>query len=297
MSSLSPGETLSFGGVTFVPILGKKDMEGPDASLLEEAMAHGHTELTEVSAEGKVNALRIRHRGDQRLLLLDGEEVLGAKQNRIFNTSFLIPPDSVVEVPVSCVEQGRWSYDSCQFLAAQRVVSSHTRSRKLRSLTGSLRQRGHYDTDQRAVWEEVRKYGTRVGGHAPTGAFSALADSRVEHAEALLPRLTPLPEQVGLALVHGSSLVSLDIFGSPSLFTRAWKKLARGMLLEVYGDAPQEGDAWGIVARALLSLPEVATSRRPAPGCGETLHGIDRGMAVSALTYEGHVYHLVATAA
>jgi len=38
-----------------------------------------------------------------------GEELVGGKQDRIVNSSFLIAGKTEVVIPVSCVEQGCWS--------------------------------------------------------------------------------------------------------------------------------------------------------------------------------------------
>ena len=45
---------------------------------------------------------------DVAVLLYEGEEVLGAQQNRTFDVSVLVPAGASVRVPVSCVEHGRW---------------------------------------------------------------------------------------------------------------------------------------------------------------------------------------------
>src|SRR5687768_1685391 len=94
---------LSAHGLALVPIH-RKDPSSLAASLLAEALGHGEAMVTEVG-QGQVNTVRVEHRGLAPLLLLDGEEVIGAKQNRVFNASFLVAPGSTVEVPVSCVEK------------------------------------------------------------------------------------------------------------------------------------------------------------------------------------------------
>jgi hypothetical protein len=70
--------------VTLVPLIRDGD-DGPDALLLEEGIRGGHSRVAEVSESGVVNAIRVEHDGALPLLILDGELVLGAKQNRLFN--------------------------------------------------------------------------------------------------------------------------------------------------------------------------------------------------------------------
>jgi hypothetical protein len=51
-------------------------------------------------------------------LIVEGEELLGAKQNRIVNATFLVAGKTEIVIPVSCVEQRRWRYDSESFASA-----------------------------------------------------------------------------------------------------------------------------------------------------------------------------------
>ena len=83
---------------------------GPEYITLREAIERGVFTVTEVSEGGSVPELMVANKGDVAVLLLDGEEVRGAKQNRILNTTILVGPKSTIKVPVSCVEHGRWSY-------------------------------------------------------------------------------------------------------------------------------------------------------------------------------------------
>lgn len=46
--------------------------------------------MTEVSEAGSVPSLRVVNKGERAVFLLDSEELVGAKQNRILNTSVLI---------------------------------------------------------------------------------------------------------------------------------------------------------------------------------------------------------------
>lgn len=62
------------------------------------------------------------------MLFVEGQELKGAKQNRVLNTSVLIGAKSKTVLPVSCVEQGRWRYVSKGFTASGSYGSSKLRS-------------------------------------------------------------------------------------------------------------------------------------------------------------------------
>src|SRR3954462_8228887 len=58
-----------------------------------------------------VNDLLVDNPLDVAVLLYEGEEVQGAQQDRTLDVSVLVPARSRLEVPVSCVEAGRWDGD------------------------------------------------------------------------------------------------------------------------------------------------------------------------------------------
>src|SRR5215467_3164493 len=86
-----------------------------DYLLSDEAIQAGSVTVQEVSEGGSVPNLLVENIGDIRVLFLEGEELVEAKQNRILNTSVLLPARSKIKIPVSCVERGRWAYKSRQF--------------------------------------------------------------------------------------------------------------------------------------------------------------------------------------
>jgi hypothetical protein len=56
-------------------------------TLSDHGIASGVVTVEEVSASGSVPELLVENKGDIRVLFLEGEELIGAKQNRILNTS------------------------------------------------------------------------------------------------------------------------------------------------------------------------------------------------------------------
>ena len=87
--------------------------------LLDEALNQNAIEIVEKDADGSVPELRVNNKSNKMVLILDGEELVGAKQNRIVNTTILVQGNTTVIIPVSCAEHGRWSCPS-HFIAGKK---------------------------------------------------------------------------------------------------------------------------------------------------------------------------------
>lgn len=117
LETLHAATPVTFGDIAVIPLRTLAFVD-PPWLLLSEALASASVEISEISDQGTVPTIHIANRGVQDVLLLDGEELVGAKQNRILNTAVLVRAHSTLEVPVSCVEEGRWRYRSRRFLPA-----------------------------------------------------------------------------------------------------------------------------------------------------------------------------------
>ena len=105
------GQPLRRGAISVFPLFSDTERSVP-YRLSEEAFADQTIIVEEVDEGGSVPDLRVRNTGDERVLFLEGEELVGAKQNRVLNTSVLVAAGSKLKIPVSSVEQGRWRYRS-----------------------------------------------------------------------------------------------------------------------------------------------------------------------------------------
>ena len=64
-------------------------------------------DASELSESGVVGRISVTNKSNSHLVLLDGEALVGAKQNRIVERSMIIGPQSSLSVPVNCVWSGR----------------------------------------------------------------------------------------------------------------------------------------------------------------------------------------------
>src|SRR5262249_32629774 len=141
---------------------------------LDEALQTGRFRVSEVSDTGWVPELRVDNGLDRPVFLLDGEELGGAKQNRVINLSLMIPALATVTIPVSCVEAGRWHGFDDDFSAAPRAQFARGRARKLGQVSQSLRSDAAAHADQWDVWHEISIKSARMGAQSATAAMAAL---------------------------------------------------------------------------------------------------------------------------
>src|SRR5437899_3338299 len=108
LSQLDLGEPQQFKNIVILPVFTGVN-HPPEYLTLTDALAQKLAAITEVSQAGSVPALKVANGSQLFLLLLDGEELIGARQNRTVNTSILLAGKSETIIPVSCTEAGRWA--------------------------------------------------------------------------------------------------------------------------------------------------------------------------------------------
>src|ERR1051326_655408 len=99
------GDPVEHRGVVIAPLFPRTDLRA-EYLTLDQAVPLGF-HVTELDAEASRPELIAKTPLDANVLLYDGEELLGAKQNRILNVTVLVPARSETKIPVSCVEEGR----------------------------------------------------------------------------------------------------------------------------------------------------------------------------------------------
>ena len=132
LEALELGEPTVHRNLAVFPLLGGRGGR-PPYDTLKEALDAGTVTVAEVSEGGSVPRLALENRGERPVLVIDGEELVGAKQNRVLNLTILAPAGKSIVIPVSCVEQGRWSYRSRHFEDHGRILFSKARAAKSRA--------------------------------------------------------------------------------------------------------------------------------------------------------------------
>ena len=282
------GDPVAHRGIVVTPLFPARDPVARYITL-DEALPRGLT-ITETSDAGSVPELAVVNPLDVNVLLYDGEELVGAKQNRILNVSVLVGSDAKLPIPVSCVEQGRWAQTSADFDAATHISHAHLRRRKAELLAAQPMARG---VAQSEVWQEIGEKQERMSVSSPTGAnrdtFAAFGE-RLRELEDAFPLQ---PGQCGAVLAIGEDLC-LDTVSRPDAFARLWPKLRAGYLLDALERLDGQPTAIERIAGFVDEAGEAPSTRGPSPGLGHDLRLRRPGVVGSGLELEDELVQLSA---
>jgi hypothetical protein len=229
---------------------------------LEQALGAGEAEVTE-RPSATVPELVLRNKGQQMLLVLDGEEIIGGLQNRIVNASFLVAAETTVALPVSCVERGRW-HDVAPTFAVGESSYQSLRRMKHAQVTESLRASGRHMSDQGAIWASVDSTAQLTGSFSPSGAMHDIYRNRTHDLSAYQQALGYVAGACGLLVALNGRVVGGDVFDQPVTAETLWPKLVRSYVLDALAGDPgaqaERDNAVQILARAQGARCEVFPS-------------------------------------
>jgi len=287
------GTPQTAGRLTLLPVF--CDGPGLEYVTLAEAQKEGTVEVTEVDAAGTVSTLQVKTSSKVPVLVIDGEVLVGLKQNRVLNTTILVPAETTLEIPVSCVEAGRWRHATSKASRTDYALSPKLRAMKRRSVTTSARAFGTFVADQGAVWRGVASHLGELGVDSDTLAYSDIEKQRGPEIEDRLRQLQPETGQSGvLAYVDGEP-VALDLFDRPSTLARLWQGLIGSYIAESL--IPKSGGRTVDVKAALewiwMAGAGEATRHR-AVGLGESVSITGGEHYTSALVVDGVAVHIAA---
>jgi hypothetical protein len=288
------GRQQSYKNMALFPLLSTYSLD-LDYLLLDEALTAGVIEIVEAVKEGTVPELRVINKSPRMILILDGEELVGAKQNRIVNTTILVQANDTIIIPVSCVESGRWSYNSLQFRSEQRIMSSNLRAMKAEQVQYSLKSTGNYGSNQGAIWDEISEKVSRRGAQSPSMAMSEIYKKDRLSIEEYAGHFRFIDSQLGAVFMINGKVVGMDSFGRADSFSKVFRKLVESYSLDAIdwfdpekGHKPLKGGVTGFIRDALVSQ----TESRPSVGIGTDLRMESKKMTGFALTLDDRIIHM-----
>lgn len=295
-TQLTLGEPQVVGPLAVFPVFGPPPVL--EYRAFSAAIEHGAF-VKELDQGASVNRLLVGNPTDLALLLYEGEQVVGAQQDRAMDSNVLVGAGAEIEVPVSCVEAGRWdgSRSDEHFASAPHADDPSLRRIKRESALRSAEQGLAGRPAQGEVWDEVGSRLQRFGVDSQSSKFGDLFEQRRGEIGALADDIEARPDQVGALACVGGAPIALDVVGRPDVFAALHDRLVRGYSLDALAARPRmdRDPADATLAGAFLARVQDA-SRRPAPtpglGAAHTLVG-DR-LVGGSLTHEEELVALCA---
>jgi hypothetical protein len=261
--------------------------------LADEAIGSGGVKVEEVGESGSVPNLLVDNQAETLVLFLEGEELKGAKQNRVLNMSLLAPAKSRTTIPVSCVEQGRWRYVSRHFGSSGRHSSSKLRHILRKSVTRRVKDAGEHLADQQQVWMEVDRQMDSLGSDSKTMAMSDTFESYKDKLAEFHEHLKYVDGATGLAVAVGSKVVSVDVFDKPATCRKVWDRLMTGMIMDALEPGEQAATpGTEDVEKMLTALENAPWQEAPTVGAGQEFRAeLEGDRHAMALVQNGSVVH------
>ena len=294
LSRLSLGQPQSFANMALFPLI-SAHTEPPDYLVLEEALKQEVGHISEISEGGSVPELAFENNALSRVLLVDGEQLVGARQNRILNISILVPAGKKLTIPVSCCEQGRWGYTGAhRFSSSDSSLFARAKAKKMMQVSASMKSRGDRRSDQGEIWNDIAMKSASLGVHSGT---SAMEDVYAQLRDRLADYVTAfklVPGQSGAVVALDGRVVGLELFDSPATFARFFEKLLKSFALDaIDARQPVTGVPAAEIARDFIAhLMASSAETFAALGDGEDVRLQGADVVAGALVADGRVRHL-----
>lgn len=248
-------EAITFKNLTIYPIAadpsfienneGVKELMG-----LKEAIQLDRFRISEKKPFGRfedmdaVNNLTVQNKTDQTIFLMNGDIVQGGRQDRVLAQSRIIPPRTITDIAVFCVERGRWQFrDSSPEEEGSEQEKTNQRALAFKGYynvaSSQIRRTIEYSNEQKEVWEQVSKITTANQAENPTHAYTGLEASeeytkdRAAYLNALELNFDENKRVVGWIAGSGSEILGADIFGHPELCERQYEALLHSYITDV----------------------------------------------------------------
>ena len=214
---------------------------------LKRGIISGIVEITECEMS-TVGTVLARNNGNIPLVLIDGDEIVGAKQNRIMNRSLIIPPHSTMHVSVSCTEQGRWHYgrNRREYINLNRdhdfnedLKEENLEHFEVSDFAADFSTRMRKSEDlfekrdcQSTVWDSISDLENKTLFKSSTSALHDNFENHRSRQNEYLKHFNIEFGQSGAIFIINGQIKGLELFANPSIYHDYHEKIFRTYIME-----------------------------------------------------------------
>ena len=222
--NISLGEPVFLRNLKIFPVRNDSPSSGNGSFASIDEVLKSHEGAFRELETPDINTIGFDNNSDRSVLMIDGEEITGAFQNRIIAASSLVESHSSRDVAVVCAEEGRWS-EIGGFRSGQCSFP------QLRSVL--LKSRNQKKDVQQHVWNEIERKLTVTKTLSTTSSMHDIYDSLDDEISRYLEGFTGFNNQsVGFIGCAGGRILGCDIFSHPELYRSFELKLLRSYALD-----------------------------------------------------------------
>jgi hypothetical protein len=259
------GDSKREGPLDIVSLLRDEKGSSPGVLLTKQAVDAGLLEIVE-RGDGVVQELLARNKGELPVAILEGDTLVGCKQNRVVAHSVIVAPGTSLGIPVGCMEHGRWHHETARFAVGDMKMAPELRRRTQRDVTASFQACGERRLDQHRLWRDVDDTLSACRALTPTSDYYEIVKREGRDARERAASLSMAPGQVGAIVLADGALVGLEATGHDRLWSAVAEATLSSYLMGLQRGTSSRG---ALRASAGEWLERVQAARvRTAPGLG-----------------------------
>jgi len=289
LKSLQAGERQYKDGLAIFPL--HSDVKSSyDYLTLDEALRGEVLSVTEIGS-GTVPEIKVLNKSTKDVFIMDGEELVGAKQNRIVNISLMVPAESEVNIPVSCVEQGRWHDTSVHFKRSNNIPYANLRKKHKESVIHAMAVDNSYRANQGEVWEDIACCMRARKVSSPTAAMNDIYEKEKNRIEDYRDVFHVVDGQIGAVFAIGKDIFGMDVFDKEETCKKLMPKIINSYVMEILDrktDKHADPEEVKVFLNALLGS---TLSSRKSPGVGVTVSITSQTASGTSLVSKDTVIH------
>ena len=214
----------------------------PDLMPLDVGLSMGLVEITEVDENRSVGQLNVINNAVTPLLLMDGEEIKGAKQNRIINATMIIPAKSQQIIDVSCSESGRWNYNSQTFKHSYHMASSKVRRSKQESVNNSLRTSNQRISNQSQVWDDIESTQASLNIESSTHAQQDTFISLEKDIDNYLKHFPLQQKQNASIIIINNQVIGMELLYNADKYSQYHQRYMESYIIDAITQQDEHAD-------------------------------------------------------
>ena len=195
-----------------------------------EAIAKNQVQISEVNKKGLLTKLSVSNKSSDNIIILNGELIIGTqiRQDRIVDSTVLIPGYATVLINTFCGEQYRWS---------PRLSNKISTSESLYFSSGRANNAADINTKlskQCRIWSEISEKISDFNVKSFTNSVDQIYKKKKVNVEEIVNFFKIPSEAVGVALGINHQLVNIDIFSNNCMLQIYLPKIIRSIALDSF---------------------------------------------------------------